>query len=188
MNNKNIIKEYKQIEVQFPNIDYEPFREKDTNQLTHIIRQGRLGQDMVLDGYYSMSQNEECKQNHQPYFYDFKFETEEFMRRRITALVYDISGSERNTSTYNKMIILTHTINKTGYYHYVLVDTNTNRCSSHFYKNKNPTDFLNDLNTTFNRLSETREINQFLQKSLKADKHAKDIDNMHLITMGMFLF
>lgn len=185
-NSNNIIKQYKSIEVQFPNIDYEPFREKDTRQLVHIISNSRLRNDMVLDGYYSVSQDEADWHNH--YRYNLQFESEDFIRRRISALVYDISMSERNTSTYNKLIVLTQTVNKTSYYHYVLVDTKNNRYSSHFYKNKNFTDFLTDLNITFNRLSETRTINDFLTKSLNMSKTAKDLDNMHVVTNGLFLF
>lgn len=174
----NIIKD---VFVQFPYLNYINLKEKQCNQLVHIIRGSRLRNDIQFCGFYNMTMND-AKKTHKPEQYaTFKYIGDSYARKSTNAIGFDIISENRNSTTFNKLFIIQHQVNKTIYYNYILIDTKNNKSISHYYKDNDFTTLLNDINVCFNRLEVSRKMNNFMHKSLTYNKHIEDLD------MGMIL-
>lgn len=175
-NNKTI----KDVFVQFPYLNYINLKEKQSNQLVYIIQGSRLRTELQFCGYYNMTINDKKETNKSEQCITFNYISNEFIRRTTNAIGFNIIGN-RNSTTFDKLFIIQHQVNKTIYYDYILIDTINNRSISHFYKDNDFTELLNDINVCFNRLEVSRKMNNFMQKSLSYNKHINDLD------MGMIL-
>lgn len=171
---------YNNIFVEFPRIEYTYFTRKYTELLLEFIRNTRLGADMKFEGFGKISFENEQKQLIN---IDECFEV--FKNRNVEAIVFDISGSTRNTASYDKLIMFTQTIKKTCYIHYVLFDTKSGKTITHFYRDVDYTSILNDLNMCFSRLEKSKAINHYLELGRSCERHLEDID-MHMITNGLY--
>lgn len=172
---------YNNIFVEFPRIDYNFFTRKYTELLLAFIQNTRLGSDMKFEGFGKISFENDAKQ-----LINVDVCINEFKNRNVEALVFDISNSDRNTSSFNKLIIFTQTLNKsTNYLHYVLFDTSSKKTVTHFYRDIDYTSFLNDLNVEFSRLEKNAKILHYMELGKNFNRHEKDLD-MHMITNGLY--
>ena len=176
----NIKKTIKDVFVQFPYLNYINLKEKQSNQLVHIIQGSRLKNDLQFCGYYNMTMNNTTETSKSEQYATFNYIGQDFVRRTINSIGFNIIGN-RNSTTFDRLFIIQHKVDKTIYYNYILVDTVNNRSISHFYKDNDFTVLLNDINICFNRLEVSRKMNNFMQKSLSLSKHINDLD------MGMIL-
>lgn len=178
----NISKTIKDVFVQFPYLNYISLKEKQSNQLVHIIQGSRFKNDLQFCGYYNMTVNNKKETNKSEQYVTFNYIGNDFTRRTTNAIGFNII-SERNSTTFNKLFIIQHQVAKIIYYDYILIDTVNNKSISHFYKDNDFTILLNDMNICFNRLEVSRKINNFMCKSLAIDKHIDDLD-MHIVLRG----
>lgn len=171
---------YNNIFVEFPRIEYTYFTKKYTELLLEFICNTRLGSDMKFEGFGKISFENDQKQllNVDVYIDTFK-------NRNVEAIVFDISGSTRNTASYDKLIMFTQTIKKTCYIHYVLFDTKSGKTLTHFYRDVDYTSILNDLNVCFSRLEKDAKIQRFARLGKELSRHQSDMD-MHMITNGLY--
>lgn len=179
----NIKKTISNVFVQFPYLEYINLKEKQSVQLVHIIQYSRLNTDLQFCGYYNMTMNDAKETNKPEQYANFNYISQDFTRRTTNAIGFNIIGN-RNSTSFDRLFIVQHQVNKTIYYDYILVDTVHNKSISHFYKDNDFTVLLNDINVCFNRLEVSRKLNNFLQKSLSYNKHADDF-NMGIILRGL---
>lgn len=179
----NIKKTISNVFVQFPYLNYINLKEKQSNQLIHIIQGSRLRDDIQFCGYYNMTMNDAKETNKSEQYATFNYIGQDFLRRTTNAIGFNIIGN-RNSTNFDRLFIIQHQVNKTIYYNYILIDTVNNRSISHFYKDNDFTELLNDINVCFNRLEVSRKMNNFMQKSLSFSKHVNDLD-MGIILRGL---
>lgn len=176
----NTKKTIKDIFVQFPYLNYINLKEKQSNQLVHIIQGSRLRTELQFCGYYNMKVNDKKETNKSEQYLTFDYIGNDFVRRTTNAIGFNILEN-RNSTNFDKLFIIQHQVNKNIYYDYILIDTFRNKSISHFYKDNDFTALLNDMNVCFNRLEVSRKMNKFMQRSLSYNKHINDLD------MGMIL-
>lgn len=174
-----INKLYTNIFVQFPYIDYSNFTGKYVNQLLNMLEGSRLNNDMTFEGYGKIDFTDIQKQNVNV---DMCFET--FKTRNVTALVFDISKSKRNSTTFDKVAFFTQTLKKSTYIHYVFFNSETGKSLSHYYRTNDLMYLLQDLNTSFNRLENSKEIIKYGQVGDTLERYSNY--DLHIITNGLF--
>ena len=173
----------KNVFLQFPYLNYINLKEKQTNQLIHIIQGSRLRNDMKFIGFFNMTVNNRIESGLSEQWANFSYNDMNFVKRITNAIGFDIVGQRNNTS-FNKLFIMQHQVNKNIYYDYVLVDEQNKKSISHFYKDNDYTSLLTDINICFNRLEVSKKLNHFLKLSNEHNKHTDDL-NMNIILRGL---
>lgn len=170
---------YKNIFLQFPRLEYNSFSRKFTEFFLNMIDGTRLGSDMSFEGYGKIEfEGDEMKQSAT---IDLCFD--KFKMRNVSALVFDISKSKRNSTDFNKVAFFTQTCKKTVYIHYLFFNSETGKSCTHFYRSNDLMYLLQDLNVSFNRMKNSKKIIEYGKLGDRLERHP-GID-LHIITNGL---
>lgn len=170
---------YENIFVQFPHLDYNNFSRKFSEFFLNMIDGSRLSSDMTFEGYGKIEFTDDRKQSA---IIDLCFD--EFKMRNVTALVFDISKTERNSTDFNKVAFFTQTCKKTVYIHYLFFNSETGKSCAHFYRGNDLMYLLQDLNVSFNRMQNSKKIIEYGKLGDRLERHPGT--DLHIITNGLY--
>jgi hypothetical protein len=170
---------YENIFVQFPHLDYNNFSRKTVEFFLNMIDGTRLSADMTFEGYGKIEFEDDRKQSAT---IDLCFD--DFKMRNVSALVFDISKSERNSTDFNKVAFFTQTCKKTVYIHYLFFHSETGKSCAHFYRANDLMYLLQDLNVSFNRMKNSKRIIEYGKLGDALERHPGM--DLHIITNGLY--
>jgi hypothetical protein len=170
---------YKNIFVQFPHLDYNPFSRKFAEIFLNMVDGSRLGSDMTFEGYGKIEFGDDRKQSA---IINLCFDN--FKMRNVSALVFDISKSKRNSTDFNKVAFFTQTCKKTVYIHYLFFNSETGKSCAHFYRENDLMYLLQDLNVSFNRMQNSKRIIEYGKLGECFERFPGT--DLHIITNGLY--
>jgi hypothetical protein len=171
---------YENIFVQFPHLDYNNFSRKTVELFLNMIDGTRLSADMTFEGYGKIGFGDDDRK--QSAIIDLCFD--DFKMRNVSALVFDISKSERNSTDFDKVVFFTQTCKKTVYIHYLFFDSETGKSCAHFYRANDLMYLLQDLNMSFNRMKNSKRIIEYGKLGDRLERHPGT--DLHIITNGLY--
>jgi hypothetical protein len=153
----------------------EPLKEAEMTQLLHVIKQSRMGQQLIFEDFGHISFDDDDTRKR----FGHVESTNGFDRKKSNCIIFDLPISDQNHNRYNKLFLYSYSSKIATYYGYVMLNIEKNHSCQIADIYGDSTDILVSLNKSvisFNHmdtweamLKQAREFKASLKKNKETE-------------------